>query len=253
MARRPAASRASKSRSGSRSKVRSSSRSKGGKSRKHEAKSVGRRAAATAHNFAETSREAGEAGRRGIEEAGEAGRRGAEQLRGAAEEAGQAASDIYTRSARETAQGLEAAMKYGTVLASGMQTFWQEWIGCAQDVMQRNVDGMQNLMRSRSPGDFFAAQSELLRDEVQAMIDTGSRMSEVSARIASDAARAFGEQLEEGEGDEGERGQRGQRGGQQFGRGGQQQQGRSGQQQQGRAGQQQQGRPGQQQGGVSRT
>ena len=173
-------------------------------------------------------------------------------MRGMADEAGEAAQDIYSRSARETAQGLEAAMKYGTVLASGMQTFWQEWIGCAQDVMQRNVDGMQNLMRSRSPGDFFAAQSELLRDEVQAMIDTGSRMSEVSARIASDAARAFGEQLEEGEGDEGERGQRGQRGGQQFGRGGQQQ-GRPGQQQ-GRAGQQQQqGRAGQQQGGMSRT
>lgn len=170
------------------------------KTRKDEAQSGGRRAAAAAHNFAEASRDAGEAGRRGIEEAGEAGRRGAEQLRGAAEEAGQAAQDIYSRSARETAQGLEAAMKYGTVLASGMQTFWQEWIGCAQDVMQRNVDGMQNLMRSRSPGDFFGAQSELLRDKVQAIIDTGSRMSEVSARIASEAARVFGEQIEGGEG-----------------------------------------------------
>jgi hypothetical protein len=223
---------------------------KNDKSRKDEAQSGGRRAAAAAHNFAEASRDAGEAGRRGIEEAGEAGRRGAEQLRGAAEEAGQAASDIYTRSARETAQGLEAAMKYGTVLASGMQTFWQEWIGCAQDVMQRNVDGMQNLMRSRSPGDFFAAQSELLRDEVQAIIDTGSRMSEVSARIASDAARAFGEQIEGGEGNGGGQQQRGQ-----FGRGGQQGQqggmgGRSQQQgQQGGMG----GRGGQQQGGMSRT
>jgi phasin family protein len=167
-------------------------------------------------------------------------------MRGAAEQAGQAASEIYTRSARETAQGLEAAMKYGTVLASGMQTFWQEWIGCAQDVMQRNVDGMQNLMRSRSPGDFFAAQTELLRDEMQAIIDTGSRMSEVSARIASDAARAFGEQIEEGEG---EGGQRGQRGGQQFGRGGQQQ-GRAGQQQ-GQGGGM--GGRGGQQGGMSRT
>jgi hypothetical protein len=132
------------------------------------------------------------------------------------------------------------------VLASGMQTFWQEWIGCAQDVMQRNVDGMQNLMRSRSPGDFFAAQSELLRDEVQAIIDTGSRMSEVSARIASDAARAFGEQTE-GEGNGGQQQQRGQ-----FGRGGQGQHG----QQAGRSQQHsQQGgmSRGGQQGGMSRT
>jgi hypothetical protein len=213
---RKATSRASKSRSDSRSKMRSSSRRTGGKSRKHEAKSVGRRAAAAAHNFAEASPEAGEAGRRGIEEAGEAGRRGAEQLRGAAEEAGQASSDSYTRSTRETAQALEAAMKYGTVLASGMQSLWQEWIGCAQDVIQRNVDGMHNLMRSSSPGDFFGAQSELLRDKVRAIIDTGSRMSEVSARIASDAARAFGEQIDGGEGNGGQQ-QRGRsvRGGQQ--------------------------------------
>jgi hypothetical protein len=223
--------------------------SKNDKARKDEAQSGGRRAAAAAHNFAEATRDAGEAGRRGIEEAGEAGRRGAEQMRGVAEEAGQAASEIYTRSARETAQGLEAAMKYGTVLASGMQTFWQEWIGCAQDVMQRNVDGMQNLMRSRSPGDFFAAQTELLRDEMQAIFDTGSRMSEVSARIASDAARAFGEQLEGPGGEGGQRGEgQGRGGGQgQFARG--QQQGQRQGQSQGGVG----GRSGHQQGGMSRT
>ena len=203
------------------------------KTRKNESGS--RRAAAAAHNFAEATREAGEAGRRGIAEAGEAGRRGAEQLRGAAEETGSAVSDLYSRSARETTQGLEAAMKYGTVLASGMQSLWQEWVGCAQDAMQRNVDGMQNLMRSRSPGDFFAAQGDLLRDEMQAMIDTGSRMSELSARIASDAARAFGDRFE-GMAENGQRGQQGRQFGQGHGR-----QGAS------------TGARGQQQGGSSRT
>jgi hypothetical protein len=207
------------------------------KTRKNEGGS--RRAAAAAHNFAEATREAGEAGRRGIAEASEAGRRGAEGMREIAQEAESAVSDLYSRSARETTQGLEAAMKYGTVLASGMQTLWQEWVGCAQDAVQRNVDGMQNLMRSRSPGDFFAAQGDLLRDEVQAIIDTGSRMSELSARIASDAARAFGERFE-GLGENG--GQQGS--GQQdrpFGQGQARQAGSAG------------GRGQQQQGGPSRT
>jgi len=183
---------------------------KNDKSRKDEAQSGGRRAAAAAHNFAEASRDAVEAGRRG-----------ADEMRSSAERAGQAATDIYSRSARETTQGLEAAVKYGTVLASGMQTFWHEWMGCAQDVMQRNVDAVQNVLRSRSPSDFFAAQSDLLRDEVQAMIDSGSRLSEISARIASDAARAFGEHFEGGEGASGERrgqfGQGGRAGGPQAG------------------------------------
>lgn len=214
------------------------------KSRKDKAQRGSRRAAAAAHNYAEASRDAGEAKRRSAEEAGEAGRRGAEETR-AAEQAGQAASDIYSRSARETTQGLEAAVKYGTALASGMQTLWQEWVGCAQDVMQRNVDGMQNMMRSRSPGDFFAAQGELLRDEVQAMIDSGSRLSEVSARIASDAARAFGQQFEGGELGEGHGGRAQAQGSQQFGQGG-----RGGQQGQGGG---ISGRGGQQQGGTSRT
>lgn len=225
------------------------------KSRKDEAQRGSRRAAAAAHNYAEASRDAGEArrrgteetseaGSRGAEEAREAGSRGAEEIRSAADLAGQAASDIYSRSARETTQGLEAAVKYGTVLASGMQTFLQECIGCAQDVVQRNVDGMQNMMRSRSPGDFFAAQSDLLRDEVQAMIDSGSRLSEVSARIASDAARVFGEQVEGGEMGA-SRGGGAQAQGSQFGQGG-----RGGQQGQGGG---MSGRGGQQQGGTSRT
>jgi phasin family protein len=226
---RKAASRASKPRSDSRSKLRSSSRKAGGrralanaqttlrdddtavtnaKSRKHEAQSGSRRAAAAAHNFAETSRDVAESGRRG-----------ADEMRHSAERAGQAATDIYSRSARETTQGLEAAVKYGTVLASGMQTFWHEWIGCAQDVMQRNVNAVQNVLRSRSPSDFFAAQSDLLRNEMQAMIDSGSRLSEVSARIANDAARAFGEHYEGGEADEGSSQRRGQFG--QAGRAGQ--------------------------------
>lgn len=217
---------------------------KNGKSRKGEAQRGSRRAAAAAHNYAEASRDAGEARRRSPDEAGEAGGRGAEEILSAADLAGQAASDIYSRSARETTQGLEAAVKYGTVLASGMQTFWQECIGCAQNVVQRNVDGMQNMMRSRSPGDFFAAQSDLLRDEVQAMIDSGSRLSEVSARIASDAARAFGGQFEGGEIAEGH-GVGAQAQGSQFGQGG-----RGGQQGQGGG---MSGRGGQQQGGTSRT
>jgi phasin family protein len=187
---------------------RASAEGKNDKPRENEAQSGGRRAAAAAHNYAETSRDAAEAGRRG-----------ADEMRHSAKRAGQAASDIYTRSARETAQDLEAAVRYGTVVASGMQTFWQEWIGCAQDVMQRTVAGMQTLMRSRSPDDFFAAQSELLRDKMQAMVDSGSRLSEVSARIASDAARAFGDHSEGGDAGEGSRERRGQSG--QAGRGGQ--------------------------------
>ncbi|MCI0431421.1 MAG: phasin family protein [Rhodospirillales bacterium] len=191
------------------------------KSRKDEAKHTGHRAAAAAHNYAEASRETGDTRRRGAEEAGEASRRGAEEVRATAERAVETASDIYARSAQETTQGLEAAVKYSTVLASGMQTLWHEWIGCAQDVVQRNMDGVQNLMRSRSPSDFFAAQSDLLRDEVQAMIDSGSRLSEVSARIASDAARVFGEQFENRLGG-GQPGQRAQSPGIPSGRGGQQ-------------------------------
>src|SRR4029078_1911325 len=100
---------------------------KNDRSRKHEAQSGGRRAAAAAHNFAEASRDAAEAGRRG-----------ADEMRHSAERAGQAATDIYSRSARETTQGLEAAVKYGTVLASGMQTFWHEWIGWPHNVMERD-------------------------------------------------------------------------------------------------------------------
>ena len=156
-----------------------------------EGKSGSRRAAATAHTYAQASHQWGESAKEGSRQAARS-----------AEHAGAVASDALERSARfgeqaarETTQNIEAAMKYSSVLANGVQTFWQEWMGCAQEAMQKNVDGLQNLLRCRSASDLFQAHSELIKEEMQVLMDGGSRLSELSVRIANDAAKAFGDRF----------------------------------------------------------
>ena len=53
-------------------------------------------------------------------------------------------------------------MQAGGVLASGFQSILREWADYAQSAVQRNVDGVNSLMRARTVQDLASAQSDLL-------------------------------------------------------------------------------------------
>jgi phasin family protein len=53
----------------------------------------------------------------------------------------------------------------------------------------KTVDGLNRLVGCRSVQDFVAVQSDLVRDDLQQVIDTNKRVAELSVRIAEEAAR----------------------------------------------------------------
>jgi hypothetical protein len=59
-----------------------------------------------------------------------------------------------------------------------------------QERMQKNLDGMNALVRCRSLPEFLAAQSSLLRDNLELTLANSRRIAELSARVAETAARA---------------------------------------------------------------
>jgi hypothetical protein len=90
--------------------------------------------------------------------------------------------------ANRTQQNLDVLLQTSSVLAEGFQSVLREWLSYTQNAVQRNIDGMNTIMRARTVQDMIAAQSDLLNAEVQLLLNSSVKVSEVTARVANDAA-----------------------------------------------------------------
>jgi hypothetical protein len=95
--------------------------------------------------------------------------------------------------AGRTQRNLVVMIQTGTKLADSYQSIMREWADYTRNAMQCNIDGMNRIMRARTPQDLMAAQSKLLNAEVRVMLNSGVRISEATLRVARDAAQSIGE------------------------------------------------------------
>jgi phasin family protein len=93
--------------------------------------------------------------------------------------------------ARRASQNLQAVTQASTVLVRGAQEVSQEWFGLVQEQLTKRVEGLNRMAGCRSVRAFVAAQSELMRDNLQLAIDTNRRIAALSVRIADEAADAI--------------------------------------------------------------
>ena len=98
--------------------------------------------------------------------------------------------------ASQTRETMDVMVQCGSVLADGLQNAWREWLGLAQDVASRNAEGVNALMRSRSVPDFYAAQSRMLKDNMQLVLSRSVKISELSASTANTAIGKLNARLE---------------------------------------------------------
>ena len=96
-----------------------------------------------------------------------------------------------------TQQNLGIMMQTGIKLAGGYQSIMREWADYTRNAVQCHIDGLNSIMRARSPQDFMAAQSNLLNAEVHLMLSSRARIAEATARVARDAAQSIGDQTQQ--------------------------------------------------------
>ena len=94
------------------------------------------------------------------------------------------------RLARQSGQNMEAITKCGTVLTQAYQDTAREWYGLAQKQLQRNLESLSRLAHCRSGQDFAATQSSLVRESLQAMVEDGRLIAEISLKAVNDASKA---------------------------------------------------------------
>ena len=99
--------------------------------------------------------------------------------------------------AGRTQQNLGTMIQTGVKLADGFQTIMREWADYTRNAVQCHIDGLNSIMRARSPQDFMAAQSNLLNAEVHLMLSSSVKISEATARVARDAAQSIGNQTQQ--------------------------------------------------------
>src|SRR5215204_6391539 len=88
-------------------------------------------------------------------------------------------------------QNLQAVTQASTVLARGFQEASNEMFRSAQNRLTKNMDGLSRMAGCRSVRAVVAAQSELMRDNLQLTIDTNRRIAELSMHIADEATGAI--------------------------------------------------------------
>lgn len=99
--------------------------------------------------------------------------------------------------ANRTSQTFDVIMQCGTVMADGWQSIMKEWMDYAQGAVQRNMDGVNDIMRARSVQDVLTKQNDRVREELELLLNSSARVSEASARVAGDACRRLHERSEQ--------------------------------------------------------
>src|SRR4051794_11682930 len=155
----------------------------------------------------ETARQAAESVSNVVRVSTEAPRRVAETAReavqssvGTAAQMAQKAADFsafsfsdLTRRWQNVAAGMTAVAQANTGLAMRYQALWREVFQLTQQATQERTEGLTRLMSVRSPQQLLDANMDLLKREVQRVLDGQARLAQLSAEAALDARQRIEE------------------------------------------------------------
>ena len=103
-------------------------------------------------------------------------------------------SDEKAQEATEqSSRNIEAIVQSSRAYADAIQSISREMSDFCKERMDRNLEKMSALMRSRTPQELIAAQSDLLRDNMEGFLQSSRRLAEASVDVAEEAGRRLTE------------------------------------------------------------
>jgi hypothetical protein len=95
--------------------------------------------------------------------------------------------------AQKSSRNLEAIVQSGAALSEITRRVCDEWADMARVHMERGFDRIEAFRQCRTPQDFIALQSELIRDNMETFLACVRKAGEHSAYLAAQARPQFGD------------------------------------------------------------
>ena len=106
-------------------------------------------------------------------------------------------SDGSRDAAQKSTANMEAIAGSTAVVAEGIQNMSREWMEFMQTRMQHNLERLNALANCRTAQEFAAVQSELIKDNLEGILQSARRTSEISTRMADDAMKNMAKRVDQ--------------------------------------------------------
>jgi phasin family protein len=134
--------------------------------------------------------------RSGLESATSVMGRSTEQIGrtlGVSGEGAQQATEATERSARNA----QTLLYTSTAAARVMGDVSQEYFQMVRHQLEKNMDHMRELWTCRTPQDFAAIQTDMMRETVETALESSRRIADMSRKMADEAGKQIKQSMEE--------------------------------------------------------
>lgn len=104
--------------------------------------------------------------------------------------------DEMRQANEQSSRNVDAIVESSTVITQGIDGISREWFEFARKRVEQNMQRINELARCRSPQQLAAIHSEILRDNIEDLLQSSRRVAEISARLAEQAMGKMTENLD---------------------------------------------------------
>ena len=97
--------------------------------------------------------------------------------------------DEAQQATEKSVRNTQSVMESASTVSKGLNEISREYFQFAQRQMEKNMERMNDLWRCRTPHEFAAVQSELIRDTMTGVLESGRRVADMSLKVAEDAGK----------------------------------------------------------------
>jgi phasin family protein len=97
--------------------------------------------------------------------------------------------DEAQHAAQQSSRNFGAIMQSSAALSHGAQNISREWFDFARKRMEENLNLLEALARCRTPQDVAAIQTNVVRENLEDLLQSTRRIADISMRAADEAVR----------------------------------------------------------------